>query len=93
MFFFKIYILCGIYVGLAVIGILFIVFFLDSYPRNQTDANEKKNIKSQFELIKSTILHLKNRNQLLIIPITFWLGFEQAFIGADFTKVAGFIFQ
>ncbi len=44
-------------------------------------------MKNQFDLIKSTILHLKNRNQLLIIPITLWLGFEQAFIGADFTKV------
>ncbi len=78
---------------MAVIGILFILFFLDSYPRNQTSANEKKSLKNQFELIKSTILHLKNRNQLLIIPITFWLGFEQAFIGADFTKVFFLFFK
>jgi hypothetical protein len=66
---------------------MFIIFFLDSYPRNQSIDNEKKTMKNQFDLIKSTILHLKNRNQLLIIPITLWLGFEQAFIGADFTKV------
>ena len=84
---------------MAIIGILFILFFLDSYPRDdQTTANKKgdeennkkMSFKHQFDLVKSTIVHLKNRNQLLIIPITLWLGFEQAFIGADFTKV--FIF-
>ena len=30
--------------------------------------------------------HLKKKKQILIIPITLWLGFSQAFIGADFVK-------
>jgi hypothetical protein len=30
---------------------------------------------------------MKNRNQLLLIPITIWSGLEQGFFGADFTAV------
>ena len=88
--------LCGIYLGLGVISILLVIFFLDDY--NQTSAKashasdatvvveEKKSLKDQLVHIKSTFMHLKKRNQLLVIPITCWLGFEQGFLGADFTK-------
>lgn len=38
-------------------------------------------------MLVNTIKHLKNKNQLLIIPLTMYSGFEQAYIGADFTKV------
>ena len=78
--------------GLALFGILFIFLFLDSYPRSgQVKKDEKRSIKDQFALVKETLVHLKKPNQILIIPITLWLGFEQAFIGADFTKVFLFI--
>lgn len=29
----------------------------------------------------------KKPNQQLLVPITIWIGMEQAFIGADFTQV------
>lgn len=32
----------------------------------------------------------KKANQQLLVPITVWIGMEQAFIGADFTQVRGF---
>ena len=87
--------LCGIYLGLGVIGILLILFFLDDFSRDSVNKDKKhvemsekkqKSFKSQLVHIKSTFLHLKKRNQLLVIPITCWLGFEQGFIGAEFTK-------
>lgn len=81
--------LCGIYLGLALISILLVIFFLNDFTKDKKE--EKLSVKSQFKLIKSTFVHLKKRNQLLIIPITCWLGFEQGFLGADFTKVFFFI--
>ena len=31
---------------------------------------------------------MKKKEQLLVIPITFWSGIEQGFFGADFTAVS-----
>jgi hypothetical protein len=39
------------------------------------------------QLLSATAYHLKKPNQQLLIPITVWIGMEQAFIGADFTQV------
>jgi len=84
----TVYILCGIYVGLALIGAGLIFFFLNTYQ--QIGLESKKQTKSPLHLLLNTIKHIKNTNQMLIIPLTLWSGFEQAFISADFTKV--FIF-
>ena len=82
--------LCGIYVGLGVIGIMLILFLLDDFSRDSIDEKgseeKKRSFKSQLVHVKSTFMHLKKKNQLLVIPITCWLGFEQGFIGAEFTK-------
>jgi hypothetical protein len=37
--------------------------------------------------LAATASHLRKPNQQLLIPITIWIGMEQAFIGADFTQV------
>jgi hypothetical protein len=42
---------------------------------------------SGIQLLSATAYHLKKPNQQLLIPITVWIGMEQAFIGADFTQV------
>jgi hypothetical protein len=42
---------------------------------------------SGFQLLAITMKLLKERNQLLILPITMFLGVEQAFVGADYTAV------
>ena len=39
------------------------------------------------QLLLATLTHLKKPYQLLVIPLTMWSGFEQAFIMADFSKV------
>ncbi|XP_026686646.1 UNC93-like protein [Diaphorina citri] len=38
------------------------------------------------ELLSATAYQLKKPYQQLLIPITIWIGMEQAFIGADFTQ-------
>lgn len=39
------------------------------------------------QLLSATTYQLKKPNQQLLIPITLWIGMEQAFIGADYTQV------
>lgn len=38
-------------------------------------------------LLSATMNQCKKGNQQLLVPITVWIGMEQAFIGADFTQV------
>jgi hypothetical protein len=38
-------------------------------------------------LLIATIRHWKKPTQILIIPISMWLGVQEAFIGAEFTMV------
>ena len=78
--------MCGIYIGIAIAGIAFIFFMLDGYKKIGLDALKKEE-KNPLQLLISTLKHLKNKRQLLIIPLTLWSGFEQAYISADFTKV------
>lgn len=40
-----------------------------------------------FTLLISTVKHMRNFNQLLLIPLTIYSGLEQSFLGAQFTKV------
>lgn len=45
---------------------------------------------SGIQLLSATAYQLKKPYQQLLIPITVWIGMEQAFIGADFTQVKNF---
>ena len=81
----TVYILCGIYVGTALCSALLILVFLNTYKQIGMSPS-KKQFPSPYHLLVNTLKHAKNKNQLLIIPLTLWSGFEQAYIGADFTK-------
>lgn len=41
---------------------------------------------SGVQLLSATFKQLKKANQQLLIPITIFIGMEQAFIGAEFTQ-------
>lgn len=43
---------------------------------------------SGFKMLAVTIRHLANPLQILILPITMYIGAEQAFITADFNAVS-----
>lgn len=43
---------------------------------------------SGIALLSATMNQCKKPNQQLLVPITVWIGMEQAFIGADFTQVS-----
>jgi predicted MFS family arabinose efflux permease len=77
--------LCGIYIGTALFSAFLVLVFLNTYKQIGMTPSQKQ-FASPVHLLANTIKHIKNKNQLLIIPLTLWSGFEQAFIGADFTK-------
>jgi hypothetical protein len=38
-------------------------------------------------LLISTVKHMRNVDQLFLIPLTIWSGLEQSYLGAQFTRV------
>lgn len=86
----KIYIIAGIYLACSLAAAIIIAIFVDPLTRFGEDERTEENEKlSGFQLLVATFSHLKNKKQLLVIPITIWSGIEQGFFGADFT--AGFV--
>lgn len=58
----------------------------DRYGEKQRVTDPSKEL-TGIQLLSATAYQLKKPNQQLLIPITLWIGMEQAFIGADFTQV------
>lgn len=86
----KIYIIAGIYLACSVSAAILIALFVDPLDRfGTTDEKKEKPKLSGLQLLMATFKQMKRKEQLLIIPITFWSGIEQGFFGADFT--AGFV--
>ncbi|KAK3085508.1 hypothetical protein FSP39_004334 [Pinctada imbricata] len=81
----KVYTVCGIYTGCAVLAFLIVVFALDTIKLDKKTT--KKEGKLSFHLTVETFKHwLRSDYQKLLMVLTFYSGIEQAFIGADFTK-------
>ena len=66
--------------------------FLITYRFGESARQGSSTGKAGVELILATFEHMKNHYQLLIIPLTLWSGFEQAFLTAEFTAVNIFCF-
>ncbi len=76
----------GVYITLAVAAILIITIFVDQLPENLVPRENEICTKS-VELLLGTLKHLRHKEQLLLIPLTMYSGFEQASHNAEFTKV------
>merc|ERR1712106_247646 len=86
----KIYIIAGIYLACSFSAAVIIALFVDPLTRfGEDERQEGKEKLSGKQLLVATFRHMKKKNQILIIPLTFWSGIEQGFFGADFT--AGFV--
>lgn len=77
------YILIGTYLLLGVVAVL--LSLLADPLRN--DVKEVKGCRLVSQKIMSAVKHLKNPHQLLLLPITIFLGIESAFYSADLTEV------
>jgi len=86
----KIYIIAAIYLACSIVAALLVAFFVDPLSRfDSTDERRDRTSSTGLQLLVATFRHMKKKEQILVIPITFWSGIEQGFFGADFT--AGFV--
>ena len=83
----SIYTIAGIYLALSFFAVFVVSVFVDPLSRFVKNEGEEVGKKSGRQLLISTFNHMKKKEQLLIIPITFWSGIEQGFFNADFTAV------
>ncbi|CAC5397843.1 Protein unc-93 homolog A [Mytilus coruscus] len=80
----KVYTLCGIYVGCAVMAFFTIALLLDNITLDKKQAGDA-NI--SVKLFLSTLKHWwQSTPQKLLTFLTIYSGIEQAFITGDFTK-------
>ncbi|CAF0739698.1 unnamed protein product [Rotaria sordida] len=81
-------ILCIVYICICICSILTVIIFLNQRRKSSRDEISVM-LRNSVKLLISTVKHLRNVNQLLLIPLTVWSGLEQSFLGAQFTK--GFV--
>ncbi|GLV32405.1 uncharacterized protein CBL_00886 [Carabus blaptoides fortunei] len=80
----KIQLISGIYLGCMIAACVIVAFGVDSLSRYNKGRTGSGSGLSGFKLLAVTLKHLKNPYQLLMLPITMFIGAEQAFIAADF---------
>ena len=79
--------LMSILLALAIQATLILVIFVDGNPTSLPPEAVSRSSRSAWKMLIATFRHLRNPNQILIIPFTLWTGFEGAFFSADFTYV------
>ncbi|KAK5645591.1 hypothetical protein RI129_006891 [Pyrocoelia pectoralis] len=80
----KIQLISGIYLACMVIACLCVVFGVDSLNRYKKNRAGSSTGLSGLKLLIVTLKHLFNPYQILILPITMFIGAEQAFMAADY---------
>ncbi|XP_043478140.1 UNC93-like protein [Leptopilina heterotoma] len=83
----EIYEISAIYLSCVLVAVMIVALFVDPlsrYGEKQRKADSQD--LSGIQLLSATAYQLKKPYQQLLIPITVWIGMEQAFIGADFTQ-------
>lgn len=77
-----------IYLSCIIAAVAIIAIFLDPLKRygEKRKGSQSAQELSGMELLSATFRQMKKPNQQLLIPITVFIGMEQAFIGADFTQ-------
>ena len=78
----------GVYMGVAFIAVLIIAIFMDKLPKELDDQEKSTNLKADIgKLLVATVKHLKHVPQILLIPLTMYSGFEQAYFSAEWSRV------
>uniref|UniRef100_A0A1L8D8Y9 Putative conserved plasma membrane protein n=1 Tax=Nyssomyia neivai TaxID=330878 RepID=A0A1L8D8Y9_9DIPT len=81
----HIHILSGIFLVCMVVACLAVTFGVDSLTRYEKKRRGAIAGQSGLKLLAVTLRQLKERYQLLLLPITAFIGAEQAFVAVDFT--------
>ena len=88
----EIFTISIIYLTCIAAAVTIIAVFMD--PLSRYGERRRGSISAQetsgIQLLAATFRQMKKPNQQLLIPLTVFIGIEQAFIGADFTQVRKF---
>lgn len=80
----KVYKVCGIYIGCAVLAVIVIAVGLDPITLDREDGKKRQ---FSFQLVLETFKHWWRSNyQKLLMVLTMYSGVEQAFATGDYTK-------
>ncbi|KAJ8676200.1 hypothetical protein QAD02_011986, partial [Eretmocerus hayati] len=80
----RIHLISGIYLGCMMLACLIVAFGVDSLDRYDKGRTGSAAGKSGLKLLAVTLKLLREKSQLLILPITIFIGAEQAFLFADY---------
>lgn len=84
----EIYLISSIYLACIASAVVIIALFMD--PLSRYGDRRRGSISAieltGVQLLSATFKQLRKPNQQLLIPLTIFIGMEQAFIGADFTQ-------
>lgn len=83
----KLNILTGIFLACMTVASLSVAVGVDSLKRYNTTRTGSGAGVSGIRMLVITAKQLTNKYQLLLLPITMFIGVEQAFIAVDFTAV------
>jgi hypothetical protein len=90
----EIFVISIIYLTCIAAAVSIIALFMD--PLKRYGERRRGSISAQetggIQLLAATFRQMKKPNQQLLIPLTVFIGMEQAFIGADFTQVMKILF-
>ncbi|GLV33909.1 uncharacterized protein CBL_11207 [Carabus blaptoides fortunei] len=83
----EIFTISAIYLACIVVAVIMIALLVDPLSRYGEKQKRRDSVQlTGIQLLSATMYQLKKPYQQLLIPITIWIGMEQAFIGADFTQ-------
>ncbi|XP_012282873.1 UNC93-like protein [Orussus abietinus] len=80
----RIHLISGIYLGCMVLASLIVAFGVDNLARYDRGRVGSGTGRTGFQLLAVTLKLLREKSQLMILPITVFIGAEQAFLFADF---------
>lgn len=82
------YTLVIIFIAFVLLAGLVVMLVLDPLDKESGKNKQKGKVHLSTDLLIATIKQMKNRNQLLLIPLSFYCGLADGFYNSDYTKVS-----
>lgn len=80
------FVLTLIYVTFVLLAGFVIMIVLDPLEKESGKESEGTDVNLSTDLLTATLKHMKNKNQLLLLPLSFYCGLADGFYNSDYTK-------
>ena len=84
----QVWTLVGIYISIALCAILLSIFGVDHLPRHLVKVSGLTIRQELTTLLSSTLRHTIKTKQLLLIPLTVYMGLEESYYSAEYNRVS-----